>query len=93
MVISCDVVVDNLLYPDGFQKIEMPFFWETAFLAHRQRRKLKKTESPKPTPAWVTAHKVEILEHTAAQPADSSAGWRVIFPGDSVDLTSSRQLD
>lgn len=46
MVISCDVVVDNLLYPDGFQKIEMPFFWETAFLAHRQRRKLKKTESP-----------------------------------------------
>lgn len=48
MVASCDVVVDNLLCPNEFQRIEMAFFGggETAFLAYRQRRKFKKTEPP-----------------------------------------------
>lgn len=43
--------------------------------------------SPRPTPAWVTAHKPGNLEHTA-QPSDSSTGWRMFFPSDS-DLNLS----
>lgn len=40
----------------------------------------KAAVSPEPTPASVTAHSVENLEHTA-QPAGSSAVWRVSFSG------------
>lgn len=34
--------------------------------------------SPKPTPAWMTAHKIGNLEHTA-QSADISTGWTWFF--------------
>ena len=47
---------------------------------------LKTAVPPKPTLAQVTAHKAGSLEH-AAQSADSSTGWRVTFPGVSVDMS------
>ena len=52
----------------------------------RNRNDPKTAAPPRPTPAWVTAHKAGNLEHTA-QPAGSSTGWRVSFPGASVGLS------
>lgn len=40
----------------------------------RGRNDSKMAPSPKPIPAWITAHKARNLEHTA-QPADSSTGY------------------
>jgi hypothetical protein len=36
---------------------------------------------PRLTPAWVTAHRAQNLEHTV-QPKGTSTGWRVSFPSD-----------
>lgn len=60
-------------------------------LLNRSRNDSKTALSPRSTPAWLTAHKAENLEHIA-QPAGRSTGWRRSFPGASVDLTPSRQL-
>lgn len=35
--------------------------------------------APRPTPAWLTAHKTGNLEHTQSE--GSSAAWKVSFPG------------
>lgn len=48
--------------------------------------------SPKPTAAWVTAHKAENLENSASCRWLSKVAGRVPFPATSVGLTLSRQL-
>lgn len=52
----------------------------------QEQKWLKDDASPRPTPAWVTAHKSGNLEHKA-QPTESSKGWRVSIPSN-----SSRQI-
>lgn len=49
-------------------------------VTHRSRNYSKTAALPRPTPAWVTAHRALNLEHTA-QPTGIPTGWRVSFPG------------
>jgi hypothetical protein len=58
--------------------------WEVTY---KTRNDSKTAASPKPTPAWVTAHKAGNQKHSA-QPE----GRRVSFLGTSVGLHSSRQM-
>ena len=53
-------------------------------VTHRGRKDSKTTISFKTATEWVTDHTWN-LEHPA-QPVGSSTGWRVPFPGNSVDL-------
>lgn len=67
------------------------FYWSYLqkygwWITYRSRNYSKTAASPKPSPAWVTAHRAVNLEHTA-QSAGWSAGWRVSSPG-----ASSRQF-
>jgi hypothetical protein len=52
---------------------------------YRSRNDSKTPASPRPTPAWVTAHRAGNPEHTA-QPAGSWTGQMVSSPGSSAGL-------
>lgn len=53
-------------------------------VTYRRRNDSKTAASPRPTTAWVTAHKAGNLEPTT-QSAGSPTGWRMSCPDVSVD--------
>jgi len=53
-------------------------------ITYRRRNGSKTAASPRPTTAWVTAHKAGNLEPTT-QSAGSPTGWRMSCPDVSVD--------